>query len=193
MIAQIKGKLVDKTPTYVVIDCGGVGYEVKISLNTFSQLGESEICLLFTHFVVREDAQLLYGFKETSERELFRLLISVSGVGSSTAMMILSSLSPSETKEAILNSDVNTLKSVKGIGAKSAERIIIDLRDKIAKVDSGSTISLPSNNTVKDEALSALVMLGFVKKTAEKTLDKIVKEKDDFTVEELIKRALKSL
>ena len=193
MIAQIKGKLVDKTPTYVVIDCGGVGYEVKISLNTFSQLGESEICLLFTHFVVREDAQLLYGFKETSERELFRLLISVSGVGSSTAMMILSSLSPSETKEAILNSDVNTLKSVKGIGAKSAERIIIDLRDKIAKVDSGSTISLPSNNTVKDEALSALVMLGFVKKTAEKALDKIVKEKDDFTVEELIKRELKSL
>jgi len=193
MIAQIKGKLVDKTPTYVVIDCGGVGYEVKISLNTFSQLGESEICLLYTHFVVREDAQLLYGFKETSERELFRLLISVSGVGSSTAMMILSSLSPSETKEAILNSDVNTLKSVKGIGAKSAERIIIDLRDKIAKVDSGSTISLPSNNTVKDEALSALVMLGFVKKTAEKALDKIVKEKDDFTVEELIKRALKSL
>ena len=193
MIAQIKGKLVDKTPTYVVIDCGGVGYEVKISLNTFSQLGESEICLLYTHFVVREDAQLLYGFKETSERELFRLLISVSGVGSSTAMMILSSLSPSETKEAILNSDVNTLKSVKGIGAKSAERIIIDLRDKIAKVDSGSTISLPSNNTVKDEALSALVMLGFVKKTAEKALDKIVKEKDDFTVEELIKRELKSL
>ena len=143
--------------------------------------------------MVREDAQLLYGFKETSERELFRLLISVSGVGSSTAMMILSSLSPSETKQAILNSDVNTLKSVKGIGAKSAERIIIDLRDKIAKVDSGSTISLPSNNTVKDEALSALVMLGFGKNPAEKVLNKIVMEGDDFSVEELIKRALKSL
>ena len=193
MIAQIKGKLIDKTPTYVVIDCGGIGYEVKISLNTFSQIGEGETCLLYTHFVVREDAQLLYGFKETSERELFRLLISVSGVGSSTAMMILSSLSPSETKQAILNDDVNTLKSVKGIGAKSAERIIIDLRDKIGKVDSGATISLQSNNTVKDEALSALVMLGFGKNPAEKVLDKIVKTGDDFTVEELIKRALKSL
>lgn len=193
MIAQIKGKLIDKTPTYVVIDCGGIGYEVKISLNTFSQIGEGETCLLYTHFVVREDAQLLYGFKETSERELFRLLISVSGVGSSTAMMILSSLSPSETKQAILNDDVNTLKSVKGIGAKSAERIIIDLRDKIGKVESGATISLQSNNTVKDEALSALVMLGFGKTPAEKALDKIVKTGDDFTVEELIKRALKSL
>jgi Holliday junction DNA helicase RuvA len=193
MIAQIKGKLIDKTPTYVVIDCGGVGYEIKISLNTFSQIGEGELCLLYTHFVVREDAQLLYGFKETSERELFRLLISVSGVGSSTAMMILSSLSPSETKQAILNNDVNTLKSVKGIGAKSAERIIIDLRDKIGKVDSGATISLQSNNTVKDEALSALVMLGFGKNPADKALDKIIKSGDDFTVEELIKRALKSL
>jgi len=193
MIAQIKGKLIDKTPTYVIIDCGGIGYEVKISLNTFSQIGEGETCLLYTHFVVREDAQLLYGFKETSERELFRLLISVSGVGSSTAMMILSSLSPSETKQAILNNDVNMLKSVKGIGAKSAERIIIDLRDKIGKVDSGATISLQSNNTVKDEALSALVMLGFGKNPAEKALDKIVKTGDDFTVEELIKRALKSL
>tara|TARA_B110000459_G_C16618581_1_gene500284 strand:+ start:1546 stop:2127 length:582 start_codon:yes stop_codon:yes gene_type:complete len=193
MIAQIKGKLIDKTPTYVVIDCGGIGYEVKISLNTFSQIGEGEICLLYTHFVVREDAQLLYGFKETSERELFRLLISVSGVGSSTAMMILSSLSPSETKQAILNDDVNTLKSVKGIGAKSAERIIIDLRDKIGKVESGTTISLQSNNTVKDEALSALVMLGFGKNPAEKALDKIIKTGDDLTVEELIKRALKSL
>jgi len=193
MIAQIKGKLVAKTPTYVIIDCGGVGYEIKISLNTFSQIGEGETCLLYTHFVVREDAQLLYGFKETSERELFRLLISVSGVGSATAIMILSSLSPNETKQAILNSDVNTLKSVKGIGAKSAERIIIDLRDKIAKVDSGSTISLPSNNTVKDEALSALVMLGFAKNSAEKALNKIVKAGDDFSVEELIKRALKSL
>ena len=193
MIAQIKGKLIDKTPTYVVIDCGGVGYELKISLNTFSQLGEGEVCLLYTHFIVREDAQLLYGFKETSERELFRLLISVSGVGSSTAMMILSSLSPSETKQAILNNEVNTLKSVKGIGAKSAERIIIDLRDKIAKVGDESTISFAANNTVKDEALSALVMLGFAKNPAEKVLQKIIKEGVDLSVEELIKRALKSL
>lgn len=193
MIAQIKGRLIEKTPTYVVIDCNGVGYELKISLNTYSKLGESEVCSLFTHFVVREDAQLLYGFKETSERELFRLLISVSGVGSATAMMILSSLSPDETKQAILTNDVNTLKSVKGIGAKSAERIIIDLRDKIGKVDSATTISLSINNTVKEEALSALVMLGFGKNPAEKALNKIMTTEEDMTVEELIKRALKNL
>ncbi len=155
MIAQINGELVEKTPTYVVIDCNGVGYELKISLNTFSQIGEVERCKLYTHFVVREDAQLLYGFKETSERELFRLLISVSGVGSATAMMILSSLSPNETKGAILTGDVNALKSVKGIGAKSAERIIIDLRDKIGKIDGASTIYLSTNNNIKGEALRA--------------------------------------
>ena len=168
MIAQIKGRLIEKTPTYVIIDCGGVGYQLNISLNTFSKIGDEELCLLFTHFVVREDAQLLYGFKEKSERELFRLLISVSGVGSSTAMMILSSLSPEETKSAIMMSDVNTLKSVKGIGAKSAERIIVDLKDKIGKVDSSDNLSMFSNNTIKEEALSALVMLGFSKGPAEK-------------------------
>tara|TARA_B100000809_G_scaffold71156_1_gene68750 strand:+ start:4540 stop:5121 length:582 start_codon:yes stop_codon:yes gene_type:complete len=193
MIAQIKGELIEKTPTYVVIDCNGVGYELKISLNTFSQIGEGKTCLLFTHFVVREDAQLLYGFKETSERELFRLLISVSGVGSATAMMILSSLSLNETKGAILTGDVNTLKGVKGIGAKSAERIIIDLRDKIGKIDGESTISLRTNNTVKEEALSALVMLGFGKNPAEKALTKILSSGEELTVEELIKRTLKNL
>ena len=192
MIAQIKGRLIEKTPTYVVIDCNGVGYEIKISLNTYSHIGDSEVCSLFTHFVVREDAQLLYGFKETSERELFRLLISVSGVGSATAMMILSSLSPNDTKQAILNSDVNTLKSVKGIGAKSAERIIIDLRDKIGKVE-GTTISSTANNTVKEEALSALVMLGFGKNPAEKALNKVMSTGEELTVEELIKRTLKNL
>ena len=193
MIAQIKGKLIDKTPTYVVIDCNGVGYELKLSLNTFSQIGDSENCMLYTHFVVREDAQLLYGFKQTGERELFRLLISVSGVGSATAMMILSSLSPNETKQAILSGDANTLKSVKGIGAKSAERIIIDLRDKIGKVDDTTTISSPTNNTIKEEALSALVMLGFGKNPAEKTLNKILLSGEELTVEELIKRTLKNL
>ncbi|MDB4534335.1 Holliday junction branch migration protein RuvA [Vicingaceae bacterium] len=193
MIAQIKGELVEKTPTYVVIDCNGVGYELKISLNTFSQIGEEKTCLLFTHFVVREDAQLLYGFKETSERELFRLLISVSGVGSATAMMILSSLSSNEIKGAILTGDVNTLKGVKGIGAKSAERIIIDLRDKIGKIDGAATISLTANNTIKEEALSALVMLGFAKNPAEKALSKILSSGEELTVEELIKRTLKNL
>lgn len=193
MIAQIKGRLIEKTPTFVVIDCSGVGYQLNISLNTFSQLGDDELCMLYTHFVVREDAQLLYGFKEKSERELFRLLISVSGVGSSTAMMILSSLSPEETKSAIISGDVNTLKSVKGIGAKSAQRIIVDLKDKIGKVENNDKISSFSNNTIKEEALSALVMLGFSKIPAEKALTKIFEQTSDITVEELIKRTLKNL
>jgi Holliday junction DNA helicase RuvA len=193
MIAQIKGKLIEKTPTYVVIDCNGVGYQLHISLNTFSKIGNDENCLLFTHFVVREDAHLLYGFKEKSERELFRQLISVSGVGSSTAMMILSSLSPDETKIAIISGNVNVLKSVKGIGLKTAERIIIDLRDKVGKSDGTEIISSFSNNTIKEEALSALVMLGFSKLPADKALNKIMTENSNLTVEELIKRTLKSL
>ncbi|MGE0562415.1 MAG: Holliday junction branch migration protein RuvA [Flavobacteriales bacterium] len=193
MIAQIKGRLIEKTPTYVVIDCGGVGYHLHISLNTFSKIDNDENCLLFTHYVVREDAHLLYGFKEKSERELFRQLISVSGVGSSTAMMILSSLSPDETKVAIISGNVNVLKSVKGIGLKSAERIIIDLRDKIGKSDGTEIFSTTSNNTIKEEALSALVMLGFSKIPAEKVLTKIMAETSVLTVEELIKRTLKSL
>ena len=193
MIAQIKGKLIEKTPTYVVIDCNGVGYQLNISLNTFSKIGNDENCLLFTHFVVREDAHLLYGFKEKSERELFRQLISVSGVGSSTAMMILSSLSPDETKIAIISGNVNVLKSVKGIGLKTAERIIIDLRDKVGKSDGTEIISSFTNNTIKDEALSALVMLGFSKLPADKVLNKVMMENSNLTVEELIKRTLKSL
>lgn len=193
MIAQIKGKLIEKTPTYVVIDCNGVGYQINISLNTFSKIGNEESCLLFTHFVVREDANLLYGFKEKSERELFRQLITVSGVGSSTAMMILSSLSPEETKIAIISGNVNVLKSVKGIGLKTAERIIIDLRDKVGKSDGTEIFSSFANNTIKDEALSALVMLGFSKLPADKALTKIMMENSNLTVEELIKRTLKSL
>ncbi|OFY95327.1 MAG: Holliday junction DNA helicase RuvA [Bacteroidetes bacterium RIFCSPLOWO2_12_FULL_31_6] len=193
MIAQIKGKLIEKTPTFVIVDCGGVGYQLNISLNTYSKLGDAELCMLYTHFVVREDAQLLYGFKEKSERELFRQLISVSGVGSSTAMLILSSLSPIETKQAILTGDVMTLKGVKGIGVKTAERIIIDLRDKISKIDGVDTILSSSNNTIKEEALSALIMLGFSKKLAETALTKIVATSEELTVEELIKRTLKYL
>jgi len=149
--------------------------------------------MLYTHFVVREDAQLLYGFKEKSERELFRQLISVSGVGSSTAMLILSSLSPNDTKQAILVGDVMTLKGVKGIGAKTAERIIIDLRDKIAKIDGVDTILSSQNNTIKEEALSALIMLGFSKKLAETALTKMAATSEELTVEELIKRTLKHL
>jgi len=193
MIAQIKGRLIEKTPTYVVVDCNGVGYQLNISLNTFSKIGSDENCLLFTHYVVREDAHLLYGFKEKSERELFRQLISVSGVGSSTAIMILSSLSPDETKAAIISGNVNILKGVKGIGLKTAERIIIDLRDKVGKSDGTELFSMGSNNTIKEEALSALVMLGFSKMPAEKALAKIMTETPNLTVEELIKRTLKSL
>jgi len=193
MIAQIKGRLVEKTPTYVIIDCGGVGYQLNISLNTYSKIGDNEVCLLFTHFVVREDAQLLYGFKEKSERELFQLLISVSGVGSSTAMMILSSLSPNETKSAIMLGDTPALQRVKGIGAKSAQRIIVDLKDKIIKLDGAEEISLTPSNTMKEEALSALVMLGFSKNPAEKALMKILSSGEEFTLEELIKRTLKNL
>lgn len=193
MIAQIKGKLIEKTPTYVVIDCNGVGYELKISLNTYSQLGGEDNCLLYTHFVVREDAQLLYGFKEKTERELFRLLTSVSGVGPSTAMMILSSLSPDETKKAIVSGDVATLKSVKGIGQKSAERVIVDLKDKVSGLEVSSSNSVTIGNTIKEEALSALMMLGFSKKPAEKALEKAILSEEDLTVEELIKRTLKNL
>lgn len=193
MIAQIKGRLIEKTPTYVVIDCNGVGYQINISLNTYSKISADELCLLHTHFVVREDAQLLYGFKEKSERELFRLLISVSGVGSATAMMILSSLSSLEIKHAIASGDVNTLKSVKGIGLKSAERIIVDLRDKIGKIEENDTNFSISNNTIKEEALSALIMLGFAKKPAEMVLNKIIATSTDITVEQLIKQTLKSL
>ncbi|MCC7331553.1 MAG: Holliday junction branch migration protein RuvA [Flavobacteriales bacterium] len=193
MIAQIKGKLIEKNPAYVVIDCNGVGYQLNISLHTYSSIDNNESCMLYTHFVVREDAHLLYGFKEKSERELFRQLISVSGVGSSTAMMILSSLSPDDTKAAIISGNVNTLKSVKGIGLKTAERIIIDLRDKISKSNSTEIFSVVSNNTLKEEALSALVMLGFSKLPADKVLTKIMQENPNLSVEELIKRTLKSL
>lgn len=193
MIAQIKGRLIEKTPTYVIIDCNGVGYQINISLNTYSKIDADELCLLHTHMIVREDAQLLYGFKDKSERELFRLLISVSGVGSATAMMILSSLTATEIKGAISTGDVNTLKGVKGIGAKSAQRIIIDLRDKIGKVGESDINFAVSNNTIKDEALSALIMLGFAKKPAEVALNKILTVSEDMSVEQLIKQTLKSL
>lgn len=193
MIAQIKGRLVEKTPTYVVIDCNGVGYQINISLNTYSKIDANEQCLLHTHLIVREDAQLLYGFKDKSERELFRMLISVSGVGSATAMMILSSLTATEIKGAISTGNVNMLKGVKGIGTKSAERIIIDLRDKIGKVEESDINFAVSNNTIKDEALSALIMLGFTKKPAELALNKILASSEEISVEQLIKQTLKSL
>lgn len=191
MIAQLQGKLIEKNPTNLVIDCGGVGYDVKISLNTFSSIGSEEAIKVFTQFIVREDAQLLYGFASKEEREMFTYLISVSGIGPNTAMIMLSSLIPHEIAHAIQTEDVRTIQSIKGIGVKTAQRVIIDLKDKMIKWSS-SVENLPvGHNTNKFDALTALVSLGFDKKNAEKALDKI--STGDDTVEQLIKGALKIL
>ena len=192
MIAHINGKLVEKNPTFVVIECGGVGYQLNISLNTYSKLPSDENCKLYTQFVVREDAQILYGFSNSSERRLFQLLVSVSGIGPSTAMMVLSAGDANEIQEAILSGNVAWFNGVKGIGPKSAQRIILDLKDKIAKENIGSDNVLPIDNTIKEEALSALVMLGFNRSLAEKTISKILKNNPEFGVEDLIKNALKA-
>ena len=193
MYEFIKGKLIEKNPAYAVIDCNGIGYIINISLNTYTQLKE-ENCMLFTHLAVREDAFTLYGFIEKEERKLFRLLISVSGVGATTAQLILSSLSPGKAVEAIINNNISLLQSVKGIGNKTAQRIIVDLKDKISKVSFSKDILPSLHNTNKDEALSGLVMLGFSKQVAEKVLDKIIIQKGDaLTVEDLIKLALQNL
>lgn len=194
MYAHIHGKLVEKTPTYVIVDVNGIGFQIHISLNTYAEIADQELCKLFTHFVVREDAQLLYGFTKESERTLFRHLISVSGVGSNTARLILSALPPSELYTAITASNIAALQSVKGIGGKTAQRIIIDLKDKLEKEDfSGENVAF-THNTKKDEALSGLVILGFNKNVANKALDKVLKSSDDeISVEQLIKSSLKIL
>ena len=193
MIEHIQGKLVEKNPTNAIIDCNGVGYSINISLNTFSKIPDVENLKLFTHFVVREDAQLLYGFYEREEREIFRMLISVNGVGVNTARVILSTLTPSQAQEAILSENVDQLKAVKGIGAKTAQRIILDLKDKIGKNIDISGISIPKHNTNREEALSALEVLGFLRKQSIKVVDKFLKNEPGLTVEELIKSALKVL
>lgn len=196
MISYIKGKLVHKEPGFALIEANGIGYHIKISLQTYTQLGESELCTLLTHFHVREDAQLLYGFKTEEERGIFQLLISISGVGSNTALVILSSMSPAELQDVILREDARTIQSVKGIGAKTAQRIILELKDKIGKVDLGndlgSQISMSSNNKVREEALTALITLGIAKAPAEKTIDRLLKKTPDAEVEQLIKSALMS-
>lgn len=191
MITQLRGRLVEKNPTDLVIDCNGVGYEVKISLNTFSNIGSSESITVFTQFIVREDAQILYGFHDKTEREMFNHLISVSGIGPNTAMIMLSSLVPEEIAIGIQNEDVNLIKSIKGIGAKTAQRVIVDLKDKMLKMAFSSENMFVTNNTNRFDALTALVSLGFDKKAAEKALDKITT--GDESVEELIKGALKVL
>jgi Holliday junction DNA helicase RuvA len=193
MIEYIKGHITQITPTFVIIETGGMGYLVNISINTFSLLeGKTEFKILI-HEVIREDAHQLFGFADSGEREIFRLLISVSGVGANTARMMLSSLSPGEIEKAIASSDVHVLQGVKGIGLKTAQRIIVDLKDKIGKhAGSGEIFSL-TDNTNREEALSALVMLGFAKSAVAKVLDKIVREEKSLTVEDMIKRALKNL
>jgi Holliday junction DNA helicase RuvA len=193
MITHIQGRLIEKNPTDVVIDCNGVGYFINISLHTFSELPTSENVKLFTHLLVREDAHTLYGFSSVEEREIFRLLISVSGVGASTARAMLSSLAPEQIQDAIAINDIATIQSVKGIGAKTAQRLVLDLKDKILKVHGLSSISAGSSNTNKNEALSALETLGFVRKQSEKVVDVIVKENPQASVEMIIKQALKNL
>jgi Holliday junction DNA helicase RuvA len=193
MIAHIQGRLVEKTPTDVVIDCQGVGYQLHISLHTFSLLPDSEQVRLYTHLQIKEDAHTLFGFMEKSERELFRLLISVSGIGAGIARTMLSSLEPRQIIQAIGSGDVVTIQGIKGIGAKTAQRVILDLKDKVLKLYDIDEVSASAYNTNKEEALSALEVLGFNKKLAEKVVEKLVKEQPDMTVETIIKQALKNL
>jgi Holliday junction DNA helicase RuvA len=197
MIAHINGQLIEKTPTYVVIDCGGVGYQLHISLNTFARLPDTGTVKLLSHLSIKEDAHVLFGFWDEQERGLFRLLISVNGVGPGTARMILSSLTPGELQTAILSGQVAVLKGVKGIGEKTAQRILIDLKDKVGKSEQAPTAfsTLLAHNKVKEEALSALVMLGFARNLAEKAVEKVLKTAggEEPQVEQLIKQALKNL
>lgn len=193
MITHIQGKLVEKNPTDVVIDCNGVGYILNISLHTYSQIPDQENLKLYAYLIVREDAHTLYGFSSVSEREIFKLLLSVSGIGASTARTMLSSLTPQQVKEGIAHGDVALIQSIKGIGAKTAARVILDLKDKVLKVYDIDEVSVNKNNTNKDEALSALEVLGFAKKQSERILDKLLSQQPDSNVETLIKDALKNL
>tara|TARA_R110002051_G_scaffold160033_1_gene231499 strand:+ start:2305 stop:2886 length:582 start_codon:yes stop_codon:yes gene_type:complete len=193
MIHHLKGKLVEKNPTHVVVECGGVGYFVNISLHTFSKITDSENIQLFTHLQIKEDAHTLFGFSEKSEREIFRLLLSVSGIGSSTARTMLSSMSPIQVRDAIATGNVTAIQAIKGIGLKTAQRVILDLKDKVLKIYNIDEVSTISNNTNKDEALSALEVLGFVRKQSEKIVDKVLSQDASLSVEDIIKLSLKNL
>ena len=193
MITQLKGRLVEKSPTDVVIDCNGVGYLVNISLNTFSKLTDSESISLYTHLQIKEDSHTLFGFYEKTERNLFRQLISVSGIGASTARTMLSSLSPSEIQSAIISGNVATIQSVKGIGSKTAQRVIIDLKDKVSLISENDEFIGNIGNTNKDEALSALEVLGYSRKQTSKLIEMLVNNSPEMSVEELIKGALNKL
>lgn len=194
MITQLQGKLVEKNPTNVVIDCNGVGYFVNISLNTYAALPEGEAIKLYTYLQIKEDAHTLYGFLTKVEREVFTLLISVSGVGAGTARTMLSSLTAAQVRNAIVNGEVATIQSVKGIGAKTAQRVVLDLKDKMLKLQDFADAPISAVSTHKEEALAALEVLGFVRKQAEKVVDKIVQAApESLSVEDIIKQALKSL
>ena len=193
MIAHLQGKLVEKNPTEVIIDCNGVGYHVNISLHTYSLLPNSEAIKLFTYLQIKEDSHTLFGFVEKSEREIFKMLLSVSGIGASIARTMLSSLEPKQIIQAIASGDLVTIQSIKGIGSKTAQRVLLDLKDKVLKLYDLDEVSMIQNNTNKDEALSALEVLGFVRKSSERVVEKIVKETPEATVENIIKLALKNL
>jgi len=193
MITHLQGKLTEKTPTEVVIDCSGVGYQVHISLHTYSLLPNTDNIKLYTYLQIKEDAHTLFGFVEKSEREIFIMLLSVSGIGASIARTMLSSIEPKQIIQAIGSGDVGTIQSIKGIGVKTAQRVILDLKDKVLKLYNLDELSMVQNNTNKDEALSALEVLGFVRRISEKIVEKIVRENPTATAEFIIKQALKNL
>ena len=193
MITQRAGQLIEKNPTNIIVDCGGVGYFVNISLHTFGLIKNEERVKIFTHLQVREDAHTLFGFAEKAEREVFRLLIGVSGIGASTARTMLSSLTPQQVTEAISQGDVATIQSVKGIGLKTAQRVIIDLKDKILNVVGLDEVLPSQGNTQKEEALSALETLGYTRKQSDKVVAGILKTDPEASVETIIKLALKKL
>jgi Holliday junction DNA helicase RuvA len=193
MITHLQGKLVEKSPTQIIIDCGGVGYHVNISLHTYSLLPNTDFIKVYTHLQIKEDAHTLFGFIEKSEREIFRLLLSVSGIGASIARTMLSSLDPKQITNAIASADVFMIQSIKGIGSKTAQRVILDLKEKVLKLYDLDEVSMSQSNTNRDEALSALEVLGFLRKTSERVVEKIVKEDPDASVESIIKKALKNL
>ena len=193
MITHINGKLIEKNPNHVIIECNGLGYILTISLQTFSNIPDKENIKLFTHLSIREDAHILYGFVDKIEREIFKLLISVSGVGPSTAITMLSSMDSNEIQRAIASEDVEKIRSVKGIGIKTAQRVIVDLQDKILKIYEFSEDLAVSNNTIKNEALSALEVLGFSRKKIDKIIQVILQDSPSISLEELIKKALKNL
>jgi len=193
MFEYIQGRLVELNPAYAIIEAGNIGYFIHISLYTYTKLTKSTEAKLFIHQVIRDDAHLFFGFADKHEREMFLMLISVTGIGANTARMILSSLSSTEIEQAIFEGNVALLKSIKGIGTKSAQRVIVDLKDKIGKTAEIDEIFATESNTLREESLSALVMLGFSKASVQKVLDQILQQENEITVEELIKKALKKL